>query len=314
MEKVYDIIILGAGPAGLSAALYAGRSRLSVLMLEKGTEGGQIAVTDEIENYPGQLVEGESGASLVERMSKQAEKFGAERIRDQVLEAVLEGEIKTLKGEKGVYRAKSVIIASGAHFRPIGCKNELDYVGRGISYCATCDALFFEGLEVYVAGGGDSAIKEALYLTRFARKVTVIHRRRELRAAKSLQEAAFQNEKLTFIWDSVIEEVFGEGILQGMILRNTKTGESMRIEADPSDGIFGLFGFVGTIPNTELFQDTSLQMDEAGYIITGEDMESNIPGVFAAGDVRSKKLRQVITAASDGAVAAVEAERYLMEG
>lgn len=311
MEKLYDVMILGAGPAGLSAALYAGRSRLSVLVLEKGSEGGQITVTDEIENYPGQLVEGESGASLAERMAKQAEKFGAERIKDRVLEVDLDGEIKTLKGEKGVYKAKSVIIASGAHFRPIGCENEMEYVGRGISYCATCDALFFEGLEVYVAGGGDSAVKEALYLTKFAKKVTIIHRRNELRAAKSLQEKAFQNEKIAFIWNAVIEEVFGEGILQGMILRDTKTGEKMRIEAEPADGMFGLFGFVGTIPNTELFQGTELQMDEAGYIITGEDMTTNIPGVFAAGDVRAKKLRQVITAASDGAVAAVEAEHYL---
>lgn len=311
MEKLYDVMILGAGPAGLSAALYAGRSRLSVLVLEKGSEGGQITVTDEIENYPGQLVEGESGASLAERMAKQAEKFGAERIKDRVLEVDLDGEIKTLKGEKGVYKAKSVIIASGAHFRPIGCENEVEYVGRGISYCATCDALFFEGLEVYVAGGGDSAVKEALYLTKFAKKVTIIHRRNELRAAKSLQEKAFQNEKIAFIWNAVIEEVFGEGILQGMILRDTKTGEKMRIEAEPADGMFGLFGFVGTIPNTELFQGAELQMDEAGYIITGEDMTTNIPGVFAAGDVRAKKLRQVITAASDGAVAAVEAEHYL---
>ena len=235
MSEIYDVIILGAGPAGLAAGLYAGRSRLNVLIIEKGQDGGQIAITDEIENYPGQIVEGESGPSLIARMTEQAEKFGAKRVSDMIKEVELEGEVKVLKSEKNEYRGKNVIIATGAHARPIGCKGEQEYKGRGISYCATCDANFFTDLEVYVAGGGDAAVEEALYLTKFARKVTIIHRRDELRAAKSIQEKAFANPKITFLWDSVVEEVDGDGLLQMMTVKNVKTGELTKIEADPKD-------------------------------------------------------------------------------
>ena len=204
MSEIYDVIILGAGPAGLAAGLYAGRSRLNVLIIEKGQDGGQIAITDEIENYPGQIVEGESGPSLIARMTEQAEKFGAKRVSDMIKEVELEGEVKVLKSEKNEYRGKNVIIATGAHARPIGCKGEGQFRGKGVSYCATCDANFFEDFEVYVVGGGDSAVEEAMYLTKFARKVTIIHRRDELRAAKSIQEKAFKNPKLFFMWDSVV--------------------------------------------------------------------------------------------------------------
>ena len=210
MSKIYDVVILGAGPAGLAAGLYAGRSRLSVLIIEKGQDGGQIAITNEIENYPGQIVEGESGPSLIARMTEQCEKFGCERVSDTIKSVSLEGEVKTLVGVKGEYQAKNVIIATGAHARPIGCKNEAEYIGKGVSYCATCDANFFEDFEVFVVGGGDSAVEEAMYLTKFARKVTLIHRRDELRAAKSIQEKAFKNEKLFFMWDTVVEEVAGD--------------------------------------------------------------------------------------------------------
>ncbi|MGC4018212.1 MAG: thioredoxin-disulfide reductase [Muricomes sp.] len=311
MSKIYDVAILGGGPAGLSAGLYAGRSRLSTLIIEKGQDGGQIAITDEIENYPGQVLEGESGPSLTARMTAQSEKFGVERVSDTIKDVSLDGEIKVLKGEGGEYQAKNVIIATGAHPRPIGCKGEKEYMGKGVSYCATCDANFFEDLEVYVVGGGDSAVEEAMYLTKFARKVTLIHRRDELRAAKSIQEKAFANPKMNFMWDSVVEELYGNEILEGMIVKNVKTGETTTIEADPEDGIFGLFGFIGTVPNTTIFDDI-IDMDR-GYIKTDEDMHTNIPGVYAAGDVRVKSLRQVVTAAADGAIAAVQVERSLSD-
>lgn len=312
MSKIYDVIILGAGPGGLAAGLYAGRSRLSTLIIEKGKDGGQIAITDEIENYPGQIVEGESGPSLIARMTEQAEKFGVERASDTITSVELSGDVKVLKSAKAEYQAKNIIIATGAFSRPIGCKGEAEYMGKGVSYCATCDANFFEDFEVYVVGGGDSAVEEAMYLTKFARKVTIIHRRDELRAAKSIQEKAFKNPKIDFMWDSVVEEVYGDEIVQGMIVKNVKTGETHKVEADEEDGMFGLFGFIGTVPNSKLFEGI-IDMDERGYIKTDDDMHTNIPNVYAAGDVRIKSLRQVVTAAADGAIAAIQVERSLSD-
>ena len=310
MAKVYDVIILGAGPAGLTAAIYAGRDRLDTLLIEKGQDGGQIAITNEIENYPGSKVEGESGPSLIKRMSEQVEKFGAERVSDTIKSVELDGDVKTLHGASGDYQAKSVILATGAHPRPIGCKNEEKFVGRGISFCATCDANFFEDFEVYVVGGGNSAVEEAMYLTNYARKVTVIHRRDQLRADELVQEKAFKTPKLYFMWNSVVEEVDGDDLLNKMIIKNTKTGELTTIEADPEDGLFGLFGFIGNLPNTD-FLKGAVELDERGYIKTDEDMHTNIPGVFAAGDVRPKSLRQVVTATGDGAIAAKQAYKYV---
>ena len=308
---LYDVIVLGAGPAGLTAGLYAGRSRLKTRIIEKGQDGGQIAITNEIENYPGQELEGESGPSLIARMTAQAAKFGAERVSDQIKSVDLSGDVKKLVGTKGVYEAKTVILATGAFPRPIGCKNEGKFVGKGISFCATCDAAFFEDFEVYVVGGGDAAVEEAMYLTKFARKVTIIHRRNELRAAKSIQEKAFKNPKLHFMWDTVVDEVDGDELMNKMIVKNTKTGELTTIEADPDDGIFGLFGFIGLLPNTGLFEG---QIDmENGYVLTDDNMHTNLPGVFAAGDLRKKSLRQVVTAAADGAIAAMQAEKYLAD-
>lgn len=309
MSKIYDVIVLGAGPAGLTAGLYAGRSRLDTLIIEKGQDGGQIAITNEIENYPGQQMEGETGPSLIARMTEQTKKFGAERIGDVIKSVDLSGDVKKLTGSKGEYLAKTVILATGAFPRPIGCKNEGKYVGKGISFCATCDAAFFEDLEVYVVGGGDAAVEEAMYLAKFARKVTVIHRRDELRAAKSIQEKAFANPKMNFMWDTVVDEVDGDEILSKMIVRNTKTGELTAIEADKDDGMFGLFGFIGLLPNTKLFE--GLVDMENGYIRTDDNMHTNLPGVFAAGDLRIKSLRQVVTAAADGAIAAMQAEHYI---
>ena len=309
MSKIYDVIILGGGPAGLTAGLYAGRSRLSTLIIEKGQDGGQIAITDEIENYPGQMVEGESGPSLISRMTEQAKKFGAERCADVIKSVELEGEVKKLTGLKGEYQAKCVIIATGAFPKPIGCENEGRFTGKGISFCATCDASFFEDFEVYVVGGGDSAVEEAMYLTKFARKVTIIHRRDELRAAKSIQEKAFANPKIAFMWDSVVVRVDGDDLLSSMTVKNVKTGELTVVEADEEDGLFGLFGFIGYNPNSKLCEGM-LEM-ENGYIRTDDNMHTNIPGVFAAGDIRVKSLRQVVTAAADGAIAAMQAEHYI---
>lgn len=312
MSKIYDVIILGAGPGGLAAGLYAGRSRLSTLIIEKGKDGGQIAITDEIENYPGQIVEGESGPSLIARMTEQAARFGVERASDTITSIEVDGEVKVLKSSKAEYQAKNIIIATGAYSRPIGCKGEAEYMGKGVSYCATCDANFFEDFEVYVVGGGDSAVEEALYLTKFARKVTIIHRRDELRAAKSIQEKAFNNPKVAFMWDSVVEEVYGEDILQGMTVKNVKTGEVTKVDADEEDGMFGLFGFIGTVPNSKVFEGI-VDMDERGYIKTDEDMHTNVPNVYAVGDVRIKSLRQVVTAAADGAIAAIQVERSMSD-
>lgn len=313
MENLYDVIIIGAGPAGLTAGLYAGRARLKVAIIEKSQDGGQIAITDEIENYPGQSLEGESGPSLIARMVKQCEKFGVERISDTINEVQLEGPEKVIKSYKNEYRAKTIILATGAFPRPIGCKGEKEFMGRGVSYCATCDANFFEDFEVFVVGGGDAAVEEAMYLTKFARKVTIIHRRDELRAAKSIQEKAFANDKIEFLWDTVVEELSGDGLLSEMTVKNVKTGELTTIKADEDDGLFGVFGFIGSMPNTTIFEGIGLELDEKGNIPTDEDMKTNISGVFAAGDVRVKSLRQVVTAAADGAIAATQCERYINE-
>ncbi|MCL2593785.1 MAG: thioredoxin-disulfide reductase [Defluviitaleaceae bacterium] len=312
MSKIYDLIILGAGPAGLSAGLYAGRSRLDTLIIEKGQDGGQIAITHEIENYPGG-VHGDSGPSLIKRMSEQVAQFGAERLTATITNVELEGNTKKITTDKGEFLAKTIIVATGANPRPIGCKGEAEFVGKGVSYCATCDANFFEDFDVYVVGGGDSAVEEAMYITKFARKVTIIHRRDELRAAKSIQEKAFKNPKMAFMWDTVVEEIKGDDIIGSMIVKNVKTGELTEITA-PEDEIFGVFGFVGFLPKTDLFVG-KLEMED-GYILGCEDMHTNVPGVFVAGDCRQKSLKQVITAAADGAIAATQAEKYIehMEG
>ncbi len=310
MSKLYDVIIIGAGPAGLSAGLYAGRARLNTLIIEKAREGGQIVNTADIANYPGS-VEGESGASLIERMKNQAKQFGAETVYDTIIDAELSGEIKTIKGLADTYQAKTLILANGAQPALIGCPGEKEFTGRGVSYCATCDGAFFEDLEVYVVGGGDAAVEEAIFLTRYARKVTIIHRRNELRASKSIQEKAMENPKIEFMWDSVVKELSGEELLDTMIVENVKTGERREVKADAGDGMFGVFVFIGFKPQTQLYEG-KLEM-ENHYILTDDNMRTGIPGVFAAGDIRAKSLRQVVTATADGAIAATQAEKYLAE-
>ncbi len=310
-DNVYDVAILGAGPAGLAAGLYAGRAGLRAVILEKGPDGGQIINTSEVENYPGQLVEGETGESLAARMTRQAEKFGCLRARENIKAVYLDGDVKVLEGRRNKYMARTVIIATGAGPRPIGCAGESDFVGRGVSYCATCDGSFFKGLRVIVAGGGDSAVEEACYLTKFARQVTIVHRRDTLRAAKAIQDRAFANPAIDFLWDSVIEGVEGDALMNAVTVKNVKTGALTRVEKQPDDKMLGLFVFVGNLPATSLFEGV-IDM-ESGYIRTDESMMTSLPGVFAAGDVRVKPLRQVITAAADGAVAAVQALKYIEE-
>ncbi|MBC8591461.1 thioredoxin-disulfide reductase [Wansuia hejianensis] len=305
---IYDVIIIGGGPAGLTAGLYAARARLNTLIIEKGADGGQIATTDEVENYPG-APEDSTGPSIVARMAKQAESFGAKRASDEIVEVDFSDKIKILKGKKEEYKAKSIIIATGAVPRTIGAPGEKELTGRGVSYCATCDAAFFEDLEVFVMGGGDTAVEEAIYLTKFARKVTIIHRRDELRAAKSIQEKAFKNDKIEFMWDTVITEIKGDAMLESFVVKNLKTGEEKEIFPDEDDGAFGIFVFVGYLPATKLF-DGIINLDN-GYIVTDDNMKTNVPGVFAAGDNRVKSLRQVVTATADGAIAAVQAEKYI---
>ena len=243
-------------------------------------------------------------------MVEQVEEFGAERKKDNVVEVDFSDMIKVIKGEKEVYKAKSVIIANGATPKKIGCPGEDELTGKGVSYCATCDADFFTDLEVFVIGGGDSAVEEAIYLTKFARKVTVVHRRDELRAAKSIQEKAFKNPKMEFIWNSQVNEIKGDGVVESIVIKNIKTGETHEHLAAEEDGTFGIFPFVGYDPLSKVYEG-KINMDKTGYIITDDDMKTNISGVYAAGDIRVKSLRQVVTAVADGAIAAVQAEKYI---
>jgi thioredoxin reductase (NADPH) len=303
---MYDLIILGGGPAGLSAALYGARAKLKTLVIEAKIEGGQITNTTDVENYPG--IAKINGADLGVAMKKQALDFGAEFVYEEVTEVNLKEETKSIKTKEKEYQAKAVIIATGADPRKIGCPGEEEYTGKGISYCATCDAAFYEDLDVYVVGGGDSAIDEALFITNFAKKVYIIHRRDELRASKTLQSRAFANDKIDFIWNSTVKEIKGDVTAKELVLENTKTGE---IKSITSDEPFGIFVFIGYVPNTKLFEG---QVDmEKGYIKTDEEMHTNLDGVFAAGDLRIKTVRQVVTATSDGAIAAVNAQKYIAE-
>lgn len=309
---MYDLIVIGAGPAGLAAGLYAARARLNTLILEKTKTGGQIVTTNEIANYPG-APKDSTGPSLVARMLEQAEEFGAEVKKDGVVSVDFSGKIKKIQGELEEYQAKAVIIAAGAAPKKIGCPGEARLTGKGVSYCATCDADFFTDLEVFVIGGGDAAVEEAMYLAKFARKVSVVHRRNELRAAKSIQDKAFDNPKIAFIWDTVVKEIKGEELVESIVLENAGTGELTEHKADEEDGTFGVFPFVGFVPLSGVFKG-KVKMDDAGYIITDADMKTDVDGVFAAGDIREKPLRQAVTAAADGAVAAVQAEKYIYGG
>lgn len=305
MSHIYDIIVVGGGPAGLSAGLYGSRSKLDVLIIEKGKFGGQAATTAELENYPGSILNC-TGPALSERMKEQATEFGTKFVKDDIVDVDFTQDIKVLRGKNGEYHGRVIIIATGAEPRLAGFDKELELRGRGVSYCATCDADFFEGLDVAVIGGGDSAITEALHLTKFAESVTIVHRRDSLRAAKSLQEKAFNHPKIKFIWNSTITEAKGDEILESLTVKNLQTGETSDLEVN------GVFVYVGLDPITESFKG-HIELDGRGYIPTDTEMRTNVEGIFAAGDVRVKTLRQVITAAADGAIAAITAEEYINE-
>lgn len=303
--KKYDITIIGAGPAGLTAAIYATRSLRKVALVEKGLPGGQIATTDLIENYPG-FPEGISGTELMQKFEEQAKKFGTEFINlFDVVEISLDGNMKIITSADGRrVISKAVIIATGQNPRTLGVPGESEFTGRGVSYCATCDGAFFKEKRVAVVGGGNSAIQEALYLTRFAESVTIIHRRDQLRADRILQERAFKNDKIHFLWNSVVSEIRGEQLVKSVIVKNVKTGESKEIEVD------GIFIYIGYKPNSE-FLKGFVELDENGYVITDENLQTSVPGVYACGDVRKNALKQVSVAVGEGAIAATSAEDYL---
>ncbi len=301
----YDVIIVGAGPAGLSAAIYSARGGLKTAIFEKAMIGGQINVTDEVENYPG-FEEPLAGFDLTEKMHLQAERFGAEFIEEEITAIGLEGLCKIVETAEGKYRAKSVIICTGAHPRRLNVPGEEQFTGRGVSYCATCDGALYRDKVVAVVGGGDSAIEEGLFLTRFAKKVHVIHRRDSLRAQKIIQERAFKNPKMEFIWDSVVQEIRGEDKVRELEIYNRKTNQITHLPVD------GIFIYVGILPNNELL-DSRLALDSAGFVLTDENMHTNVPGIYAAGDIRHTVLRQVVTATSDGAIAAWSAEKWIIE-
>lgn len=301
----YDVIIIGGGPAGLSAGLYASRARLTSLLIERGLVGGLITESELVENFPG-FPEGISGLELGQLMHQQATKYGLETLPAEVTGIELSGKQKVVKTTKGDFIAKAVIIASGSERLKLGIPGEEEFTGKGVSYCATCDATFFRELPVAVVGGGDTAIIEALHLSKFASKVTVIHRRHQLRATRILQEKAFSEPKVEFQWDSIVEEIEGRDSVKRIRLRQVKTGEKSALDAA------GVFISVGIKPNTAYLKGT-LALDTAGFIITNERMETEIPGIFAAGDVRYHSARQAITAAGDGATAAIYAEKFISE-
>lgn len=303
---MYDIIVIGGGPAGLTAGLYAGRSKLKTLIIEKDVAGGQISGTAFVENYPGSI-ENPTGMGLSERMEEQAKKY-AEVVFENVKEVNLEGEVKTVKTDSNEYQAKVIIISTGAKHRSLDVPGEKEFANRGVSYCATCDGPFYQGLDIYVVGGGDSALEEANYLTRYGKSVTIIHRRDEFRASGVVVDNVKNNPKIKFEYDSVVKEIRGDKEVEELVLENVKTKEEKIIKNEDGSPI-GVFVFIGNIAQTEIFEG-KIKM-ENGYIITDEDMKTEIEGVFAVGDTRKKTVRQAVTAASDGCIAAVVANRYL---
>lgn len=312
-ESQYDIIIIGGGPAGLTAGLYTSRSGLKTLLLEKVAPGGQAALAWTIENYPG-FPEGINGPELTERIEKQAEKYGLEIKSGEVVKVSLssedersKGELeKVIKTEKEEYKTVALIVATGTRPRKLGVPGEERLIGKGVSYCATCDGPLFKNQNAVVVGGGDAAIEEALFLCRFAEKTTLIHRREELRATKIMQDRAVSNPKLEFIWKSAVTEILGETEVEGVKVRNLETGKDLTLETK------GVFVYIGTVPNTEFLKGI-LEMDEKGFIITDENMGTSVSGIYACGDVRKKLLRQVVTACGEGATAGFVAGKYVQK-
>ena len=303
MEKLYDIIIIGSGPAGYTAAIYAARANLSVLMLQGYQVGGQLMLTSDVENYPG-FEEGILGPPMMEKFEAQARRFGTEVIPEDVISIDFNKRPFKVTTDSGDYQARAIIISTGASAKWLGLPSEQRLQGRGVSACATCDGFFFKKKDVAVIGGGDTAMEEATFLTRYANHVTVIHRRDKFRASKIMQDRAFKNPKISVIWDTEITEVLGENEVTGLRLHNVKTGEESTLPVQ------GFFLAIGHQPNTDLFKGI-LDMDKVGYIVPVEHTMTNIPGVFAAGDVTDHRYRQAVTAAGDGCRAAIDAERWL---
>ncbi|MFD2629131.1 thioredoxin-disulfide reductase [Oceanobacillus kapialis] len=302
-ERMYDVIIAGAGPAGMTAAVYASRANLDTLMIERGIPGGQMANTEDVENYPG--YDHILGPDLSNKMFDHAKKFGAEYAYGDIKEVIDHGDYKTVVAGKKEYNTRSLIITTGAQYKKLGIPGEEELGGRGVSYCAVCDGAFFKEKNLIVIGGGDSAVEEGIYLTRFADKVTVVHRRDKLRAQKILQERAFDNDKIDFIWNTVVENINDkDGKVGSVGLKDTVTGELKEKDID------GVFIYIGMVPLSEPFRSLGITNEE-GYIPTNEHMETNVPGVFAAGDIREKTLRQIVTATGDGSVAAEAAIKYV---
>lgn len=304
-ERTYDVIIAGAGPAGMTAAVYASRANLDTLLMERGMPGGQMADTEGIENYPG--FEHILGVDLSNKMFEHAKKFGAEYAYGNISKVEIDGDYKIIHAGDKTYKAKALIITTGAEYKKLGIEGEEKLTGRGVSFCAVCDGAFYKDGELVVIGGGDSAVEEGMYLTRFAKKVTVVHRRDQLRAQKILQDRAFANEKMDFIWDTVVEKINEEnGKVGSVTLKNIKTDETYDHKID------GVFVYIGTVPLSEPFKSLGI-VNEEGYIPTNENMETKVPGVFAAGDIRVKDLRQIVTATGDGSIAAESAQKYIEE-
>ena len=303
MAKIYDMVIIGGGPGGYTAALYAARAGLSVIVLEKLSAGGQMALSHQIDNYPG-FHEGIDGFTLGEQMQQGAERFGAETELAEVYSLDLKADPKVIDTSEGIFYGKTVVYAAGAGARELGVAREQEMIGRGVNYCAACDGMFYRGKTVAIVGGGNSAVADALILARIAKKVILIHRRDSLRAEKIYHAQLEKMENVEFRWDSAVESLIGEEKLSGIRIRNLKAGEVTQENVD------GLFVSIGRRPNTELVQN-QLELDRSGYIAADESTRASIPGVFAVGDVRTKALRQIITAAADGAVAVHYAEEYL---
>ena len=302
-EKEYDVVIIGGGPAGLSAGIYTARARLGSLLIERGVVGGQIINTEWVENYPG-FAEGISGFDLTQAMHQQATKFGLETVNAEVTGIEVTGEQKVVRTSQGDFMAKAIIIANGSERQKLGVPGEAEFIGRGVSFCATCDAAFFRDKPVAVVGGGNAAITEALQLSKFASMITVIHRRNQLRAMNILQEKASAEPGIEFLWDTVVEEIVGETFVNQIRVRNIKTGQESFLD------VSGVFMAIGFKPNTDYLKGI-LTLDTTGAIVTNDRMETEVPGILAAGDIRSNSIRQVISAAGDGATAAIYAEKYI---
>jgi thioredoxin reductase (NADPH) len=305
MAEKYDVIIIGGGPAGLSAGIYAARARLACKLIEKAALGGLIVNAEKVENYPG-FADGVSGLELTELMQSQAQKFGLDTVIGEVQGLTLNDSLKTITTSAGDYDTRAVIVASGSEHNKLGVPGEGKFTGRGVSFCATCDGYFFQDKTVAVVGGGNAALAEALNLTKFASKVFVVHRRGELRATKIVQERALANPKIEFRFNTAVSAIEGGDFVKSLKLEDTENGKASTLKVD------GLFVAIGFKPNTDFLKNT-VPLDGAGYVITDEKMATPVPGIFAAGDVRSSSIRQVIGAAGDGAVAAIYAERYLSE-